>query len=606
MSGAIKISSFDGETPRLNATALPPNGASTTRDAKLYAGSIRPFNGPLYMQAAPVTNCRSIFRLYPPQGSSMSPVFLGWATDVDVAKGQLADTSDGRIYYTGDSFPKKTNYAMATGGAGRPNAWLKMGVAAPTSAPTVVGTNGTSTYYQTLTYVYTYISTFGAIVEESAPSPASAQVTITVDGTVAISNFASPPTSGYNITGLRIYRATTGTSGEVTFLQVAEVDFAAHPLPYTFTDNVPAISLGQPLPSLGWNEPPATMIGIVDMPGGLMAGFAGNTVYFCVPYYHHAWPESYAVSFAANVVGLSVWGQTLVILTDVQPYLLAGTDPTTFSIQNVPLPQPCISKRSIASSEYGSVYASPEGIVQIGYIKQDLVSTKWFRRQDWQALNPASMTALMYDNEYVAFFDGATRASGGLMLDPSDMPNLTFLSITPTAVTVDQANRDFYYVNSVDNAIYQFDGNEMTTVNYIWQSKRFYLGHDTTFSAIKVDADYSNTTVQELYAQALAGIEATNQALITAGQASNPICGSRICQYRIADSQLTPIPNASLTAYVQVQLIDEDNDVQIALTMYSENPQRIPPFRTHSLTMQVTGNIEVTSLAVAPSVRELQ
>ena len=533
-------------------------------------------------------------------------MFLGWASDVDVAKGQLADISDSRIYYTGDSFPKKTNYAMAISGAGRPNAWLKMGVAKPIGAPTLAVTNGTSTYTETRVYVYTYISAFGAIIEESDASPPTNPVTVTVDGTIAVSGFSSPPTSGYNITGLRIYRAVTGSSGGVTYLQVAEVDFATHPLPYTFTDNVPAISLGAALPSLGWNEPPSNMIGITDMPAGMMAGFAGNTVYFCVPYYHHAWPESYAVSFAANIIGLSVWGQTLVILTDVQPYLLAGSDPTQFSIQTVPLLQPCVSKRSIASSEYGAVYASPEGIVQIGYIKQDIVSTQWFRRNDWQDLNPSSMISLMYDNEYFAFFQGGSRTAGGLMLDPSDQPNLAFLSTVPAGVTVDQNDRNFYYVKLDDNQIYKFDGDADSTQSYLWSSKRFYLEHDTTFSAIKVDADYSNLTAEALYTQVLAKIQASNQALIAAGQFHAPIAGSRIAQYRIAGSQLTPPPVIALIAFVQIELIDENDDVQVSVTMYGQNPERIPAFRTHSITVQVTGNVEVRNLALATSVRELQ
>ena len=40
--------------------------------------------------------------------------WLEFTVDVDVVPGPVADTTDFRVYYTGDGVPKKTNWAAAT------------------------------------------------------------------------------------------------------------------------------------------------------------------------------------------------------------------------------------------------------------------------------------------------------------------------------------------------------------------------------------------------------------------------------------------------------------------------------------------------------------
>jgi hypothetical protein len=93
--------------------------------------------------------------------------------------------------------------------------------------------------------------------------------------------------AGYTITHRRIYRATSGV-----FLFVAEIAVATS----SYSDSIVAEDLGEELPSLTWLPPPDTLKGLINLPGGVMAGFTGRDVYFCDPYHPQAWPVQYMQS----------------------------------------------------------------------------------------------------------------------------------------------------------------------------------------------------------------------------------------------------------------------------------------------------------------------
>ena len=194
-----------------------------------------------------------------------------------------------------------------------------MGVPAPAAAPNLVASSSLAPN-ETRAYVYTYVSTFGTVKEESAPSPA-ATVTVSTSGgaTVTVSGFSAAPTTGYNITHRRIYRTITGAS-QVVYSFVAEIPIATT----SYVDSLSVTQLGSELQTLFWTPPPAGLKGLVAMPNGILAGFEGNQIYFSEPYYPHAWPDIYALTVDYPIVGLGVYDTTLVVLTTKFPYLISG------------------------------------------------------------------------------------------------------------------------------------------------------------------------------------------------------------------------------------------------------------------------------------------
>ena len=286
----LTVQNFGGEIPRTSDTMLEQNDATLASNVRLYSGELRTWNGPVAQVADIEAAAETIYRFENP--STEDAIWLSWNADVAVQRSSLDDTTDFRLYYTGDGTPKKTNWSMAgddTAGGVYPGMYLEMGVPAPTAAPTLAAAAGSSTAAETRYYVYTFVSTFGGITEESAPSPVSSAITITTSQKVNLSAMQTAPAGNYNITHKRIYRTLAGEASDGAYVFVAQIAIATT----TYSDDLLAAALGEPIETEGWTPPPAGLTGLVGMANGMMAGFVGNSVYFCEPYFHHAWPAEY-------------------------------------------------------------------------------------------------------------------------------------------------------------------------------------------------------------------------------------------------------------------------------------------------------------------------
>lgn len=240
-------------------------------------------------------------------------------------------------------------------------------------------------------YVYTLVSLYG---EESQPSPPSDVVDIIDMSSVAVTAPVPPGLSGYRV---RLYRTATGTSGTNYFF-VKEV--AATAPSVTITDDVKPESLGEMLPSETWAMPPAGLTGLTAMPNGFFAAFKGKTLYFCEPYQPHAWPIQYTRTTQDDIVGLSVYGQTLVVATTGKPYIATGTDPASMSMSQMDVYAPCINERSIASSGAGVLYATADGVVHITQASADIITARDFTKFQWEPISAQITAAAFHDGRY--------------------------------------------------------------------------------------------------------------------------------------------------------------------------------------------------------------
>lgn len=630
---------------------LAENQATVADNVKLYAGELRTWNGPEKKFTPAISDLKSIYALYYGQASLHNNIWLTWNTDVDVAPGPSADVSDVRVYYTGDGYPKKTNWALATSaGAGAyPRKSLRIGVPAPVDAPTVqvievdesptentietyarmndgltinyynaaTGTTTTTTkamsqatpsddYQYTTTpsletraYVYTYVSTFGALSEESAPSEASSLVDVVTGDTVRVSGFSAPPTAGYNITAIRIYRTIAGESSGGGYVFVAEI-------PLTTTEYVDALSateLGEALPTIGWLPPPDNMVGMTSMPNGVLAGFVGNTVYFSEPYYPHAWPTKYSLTVPHNIVGLAAYGNSLVVMTDLYPYAINGVTPGSMTVEKIPLPEPCVSKRSIAVDQYGVVYASPNGLVGISSDTRAIISSKLFRREEWSQYQPEMLIGAIYGGKYFGFFQSSIHGAKALVLSRDDIPALSYITAKAAACHTDVRDARLFYVEFDTNNIYQIDSDVLNPSIYEWQSKRFVFPKAITFSAFKVDVDVDEILDTSLYIGQTEEAIAHNQTLF-----GNDLKGAFnrdvLNAHDVNGSILTNLPRAASSKWVRVFVYADRREV-CSITINAFDPVRLPPFKCRELQVKLTGNTSVRSITFATSVQEL-
>jgi hypothetical protein len=597
----LKIDNFSGTVPRTGPTQLEGNQAQTASNVKLQSRELRSWRKPTVVDAPVTPGVQTIYKLEGPGGASE---WLTWASDVDVVPGPVADISDYRIYYTGDGAPKKTNWNLATtGGTGTdpfPDSWLYMGVPNPTAAPTLTASSTTAPT-ENRAYVYTYVSTFGAVQEESGPSPAGS-VTVAVTGSVTVNGFATAPTTGYNITARRIYRTIVGATS-VTYSFVAEIPVATT----SYVDSKSVTELGEQLSTLEYEPPPSNLKGLVAMPNGILAGFKDNEVWFCEPYLPHAWPASYSLSVEYPIVGLGVYDTTVVVMTTKYPYLITGTTPAAMTQSKLPIPQPCASKRSIASDQYGVLYASPNGLVSIGSGTQDIITTPLYTRDEWQELTPTSMLGVIYNNLYMCFHNTSTGIEA-LVLARGDIPPLSFLSFDATAVYVDRGTGNIYAVSLFDNLIYQLDSDLVNNTLYEWKSKKFVLPNPTSFAVFKVQANYEYLDDQTAYNAYVASIIASNQALFAA--AVNGLGGDLndfvLNSFELNGSILADLPTQADVRNINIILYADG--VQVYNTgVLNQEPIRIPVTgKSYVWEVEITGNVPVRSFIMGTGIGEIR
>jgi hypothetical protein len=347
--------------------------------------------------------------------------------------------------------------------------------AAQFSELTGAGYADTPAATETRVYAWTWVNKESGYEFESAPSPASTSVNVYPTQAVSISGRASVPT-GYIVTHWRLYRSVSGVYLFVGELPVSQI---------SFTDEVLAESLGEELPSLTWEQPPATLQGLTNLPNGVMAGFVGRDVYFCDPYHPHAWPPNYTQSLDYPVVGLGRMDTTLAVLTTGTPYFLQGSHPDSIVVVKSDLEQACASKRSIVSTNGVVMYASPDGLVLLSPGGSKLVTEQYFTRAQWQTyFKPDSIHGYSHDLKYIGFYNNGTT-TGGFIYDPTS-GQFILHDIYVTAAYAD-LQRDKLFIALADRSVKVWLAGANKT--YTWKSKKFTLPQVTGFSCAQLEAE---------------------------------------------------------------------------------------------------------------------
>lgn len=624
----IDLRNFQGEVPKMGPSALDPTQAQRATNCRVVSGELRPLKKPVKV-FAPANQPVSIYRI----SNGADSRWLSFTIDTDIVQGVIADTTDNRVYYTDGIAPRKTNWNMATNFGSNsigpfPLAYYNMGIANPTVTPTLAATGtGTGTAV-TRAYVYTYLETFGSLVEESGPSPAGT-VNWQTGQTITVSGLPAAGPTGNNVTGLRIYRTVTGTNS-VNYEWVGDVSIGTT----TFTDNLSDAQIpGAILPSLTWVPPPAALRGLINMGNGILAGFVGNTLYFCEPYKPHAWPVQYTLTFPNNIVGLGMAGASLVVCTDSMPWMVTGTAPGNMSQTPVTILEPCVSKRSIVSDLTGMLYASPNGIVGISSIIQGVITDKLIEREAWQSMNPQTMIGSIYDGRYVGFYtlpnaipqtDGYSLNIGGraMVMDKADepiralythmdvagfalAPPLTFMDFYALGAYTDRQTGNLYAVNQLDYGIYQIDGDPVNTMTANWKSKRFNFGAPVNMALVQADADYNDPVYSSL-AQQVAAIIAANQTIFATGDTMGPVATNAWNAQQFNGSLLQDIPTAADTQNFQV-LVYANGKLLVQYNPKDNEPMRLPDgFRAQTWEVELTANYPIRSVTLATSMKELR
>jgi len=365
---------------------------------------------------------------------------------------------------------------------------------------------------ETRAYVYTWVTAYN---EEGPPSP-PALLTSFNNATWVVG--LQPPLAQdmgtlRNIVKANIYRTMASVQGGTVFFYVGSVAASATTFIDAVTDDVVAGNLI--LPSTNWFGPPATLQGMISMPNGMMAGFVGNEVWFCEPYRPHAWPSQYVVTTDYPIVGLGVTGVTLVAATVKNPQTFTGVNPNTITQSRIPLPEPCISRGSVLSTDNGVYYASANGLIKVGGAGSvGNITQSWITREQWAKYTPQKfIRAVKNVSTYFAFastgvtngqVDNSVAQSGfTLELSEADRNSFTlwpqvgghrigFSPLTsPISINIDNVLSDpwsgvAFLVAGSGIYYYDFTDQSPSITPFLWRSKKFQGPHKENFAAFRL------------------------------------------------------------------------------------------------------------------------
>lgn len=613
----IKIDTFAGIAPRYSARLLPNSGAVRADNAKLLSGELRGLRETQLLHDFNPTAVARAYRLPVniniPNPMNGGDTWIGFSVaDVDFVRSPVLNDSFERYYWTSDTTlysgaPQYNTRARIQ--ASNPS--FKLGIPTPVASPVVVPPAGTDT---TRAYLYTFISAYG---EEGPPSlPTTATGTI---GTWALSGIdtTTPGGSAYNISKVRIYRTITGNTS-TEYYWVADIGFGTSTYNDTASDAV--VGLNFTIPSITWLPPPATLKGIVSHPGGFLVGFTGRDLYMSQPYQPHAYPLQYVQTCQTEIVGISIYNNVIVVTTTSNPYYAEGMSPLALTLQKVDSVDPCISRRSMATTINGVYYASPQGIIKMdGANPPQLATQKLFTREEWQnSFSPTQVYASSYGVQYVAF---DTTSTGFIFSPAEQLAPLTRLDrfSAVNAIQQDKYTGDVYLLSN--NQVRLWDPPSSTPYTYTWTSKEFSLPKPVSMGVVSLKynigtfnidptllTDYTTFNAGRIIKPlSCVNLETINapRVEVVAGyvgpQIKQPVGGSPLFQLSLY---------TSVAAAVQTNVFARDfngNWQQVfSYTITDEKPYRIAAgFKSDLWQVQLIGNASVYSVTIAGTGKEL-
>lgn len=333
--------------------------------------------------------------------------------------------------------------------------------------------------YETRAYVYTYVTDWG---EESAPSPESVLLTLDQNDFADITVVAPPASATYGATSYwRLYRSATTNQGAAYEFVVEQ---AIGDL--TYTDEKLQEELGPDVcQTMTWTEPRSDMLGLCGGANGIMLGFVGKILCACEAYTPYAWPREFEHALQHNIVAIGWTGQSWVVATEGDTYLVSGADPAQLSEQQLARPQACVSKRSLQSVAGGVLFASPDGVCLADASGVTLLTVGAYDKTDWAALTPSASFAAFSEGVYHLWL---TTASKLLTLDFARVSMTLTTASGASAAYTDMLTDTMYTVVST-TVLPMLSGSAQEGV---WKSGVYTFNEQPSFAWARVNGPFTS------------------------------------------------------------------------------------------------------------------
>jgi hypothetical protein len=408
---------------------------------------------------------------------------------------------------------------------------------------------------------------------------------------------------------LRLYRTVSSASGSA-YYKVADIPLGQT----TYTDTSATNTLVTILPSLYYDQPASNMQGIRSIHNSMMVGFFGNTVCFSEPGQPHAWPIKYRQTLDSEIVAVENVGQTIVVLTKRNPWVVQGTTPATMSKTRMDYTLTCTSKRGVVNMGFGLVFPTPGGLAVYSAASGGDLLTKSVHDWDtWRvAVDSNTLVAKQYNGRYIA-----TSSKGSFLFERNDQIGgyLVELSQTFTAGYYDQLNAVYYYVFGQD--LYQWDDPTQPYMTMDWKSKTMVIKEPKNLGAARIIADFGLSDNDAVLVAQNEVILANNQAAISGGGTLggwaqsvygavgvNPD-GTAIASIPAVNTDSVPFGGSVIESTIPVNAaitfeLYADRELIFSRDVYDTNIFRLPSgYRTETYEARIYGRYRVHAVHLA-------
>jgi hypothetical protein len=231
------------------------------------------------------------------------------------------------------------------------------------------------------------------------------------------------------------------------------------------------------------------------MPGGFFVASKDNTLYFSEPFAPWAWPEDYQIPIDQEIVGLGVYGSTIVVATDGHIYTFSGPHPTSLHKTKLDF-QPCLSQRAVVETSSGVMFPSLSGFQHVAGGQVSNITAPMVKPEDWADYEVETMHGVWYNDAYYGFYKTDDH-EGFIVID------ILNGSIT-TGVDYHQAgyvgiSGGVFYTIFPTNLlapttlyIAKWDASESEYKNYLFRSKQYILEkpHNFKVAQVVLDTDF--------------------------------------------------------------------------------------------------------------------
>jgi hypothetical protein len=559
--------------------------AQLAKNCDLSRGDLRPFRAHTRIQNLDDGVLKSLYNWK----LTSSDYWIASILELHFARSPVPAEQHSRVYVTGEEQPRVLTSSIQSYPFDFDTDYYKLGVPAPTIAPTIGGSYVAGSNYRA--YIYTYVVKLDDLDAEEGINSPIASISDYGSGSPVLSAFVEPP-SQRSIGKIRVYRTSSSSSGASDFRFTDEfdtdgIDFST----FTYTDNIAEADLGEVLSTSAFSVPPDGLKSIIALKNGSLAGYAGRRVYFSEPYLPHAWPYSYALD--ANIRGIGLIGSTIVVLTDEKIYLMEG-QPEAISTQKFAARYPCVSSRGIVSCEVGVFYPANDGIVLVTYDGPILYSYEYINRDQFTInYSPSSISAEYFNNKYFAYHGG-----GSFIIDVREK---TLSGITdPLLASVvhhSLVDDELYFVafgdDSNENALYKFEGNkDGTFLRYTYRSKDYIFASEINLSSCKI-------VIAPDVSENVANI-ADNIAIFTGSS------GGAVNEFVVNAGGAVPNYDALVKTYSTVFKFYGDKNLLFTKTITGTDTFRLPADILYKRCYyELTGDLPIIMALIASSMDEL-